>query len=52
MAFLKVCIPSCFDGFARMDNAMNPKKPIAIPLFLAGTGVAYNEAKRVTGLEG
>ena len=32
MAFLKVCIPSCFDGFARMDNAMNPKKPIAIPL--------------------
>ena len=35
-----------------MDNAMNPQKPIAIPLaksilvppFLAGTGVAYNEA--------
>ena len=32
MAFLKGCIPSCFDGFARMDNAMNPKKALAIPL--------------------
>ena len=26
-------------------------KPLAIP-FLAGTGVAYNEAKRVTGARG
>ena len=32
MAFLKVCIPSCFDGFERMDHAMNPKKLLAIPL--------------------
>ena len=51
MAFLKVCIHGCFDGFGRMDNAMNPKKPIAYSPrttahsspFLAGTGVAYNE---------
>ena len=32
MAFLKVCIHGCFDGFGRMDHAMNPKKPLAIPL--------------------
>ena len=51
MVFLKVCIQACFDDFERMDHAMNPKKPIAIPLgrplaippciFLVGTGVAY-----------
>ena len=37
---LKVCIPGCFDGFERMDHAMetqtssrNPfTKPLAIPL--------------------
>ena len=51
-ALLMVCIPSCFDGFGRMDRAMNPKnlsrkslaKPILVPPFLAGTGVAYNDA--------
>ena len=32
MAFLKVCIHGYSDSFGRMDNAMNPKKPIAIPL--------------------
>ncbi len=32
MVFLKICIPGYSDGFARMDNAMNPKKPLAIPL--------------------
>ena len=58
--FLKVCIPGCSDGFARMDNAMKIQPPIAqslgrplaiplakpltVPPFLAGTGVAYNEA--------
>ena len=29
MAFLEVCIPSCFDGFERMDHAMKPQKPLA-----------------------
>ena len=32
MAFLKVCIQGYFGGFERMDNAMNPKKPLAILL--------------------
>ncbi len=39
---------------------MNPKNlscksltnPLAIPPFLTGTGVAYNEAERVTGVRG
>ena len=52
MAFLKVCIQGCFDGFGRMDHAMKIQKPLhTIPRktsrhspFLAGTGVAYNEA--------
>ena len=42
MAFLKVCIQGGFDGFGRMDNAMNPKnlscnpliRPLAIPPYL------------------
>ncbi len=29
MAFLKVCIPGCFDGFARMDHAMKIQTPLA-----------------------
>ena len=29
MAFLKGCIPGYSDGFARMDHAMEPQKPIA-----------------------
>ena len=29
--FLTVCLPSCFDGFARMDNAMK-MRPIPRPL--------------------
>ena len=60
MAFLKVCIHNYFDGFERMDNAIEIQTPFAqIPRkiahrspFLVGTGVAYNEAKRVTGLGG
>ncbi len=32
MAFLKVCIQGYSDGFGRMDHAMNPKNPLAIPL--------------------
>ena len=28
MAFLKVCLPGCFDGFTRMDHAIEPKKPL------------------------
>ena len=43
-----------------MDNAIETQtplaqalaRPIAISPFLVGTGVAYNEAKRVTGLGG
>ena len=27
-------------------------KPLTVPSFLKGTGVAYNEAKRVTGVRG
>ena len=30
--FLTVCIPGYSDGFGRIDHAMNPKKPLAIPL--------------------
>ena len=52
MAFLKVCIHGCSDGFERMDNAIETQtplaqalaRPIAISPFLVGTGVAYNEA--------
>jgi len=60
MAFLKVCIPGCSDGFERLEHAIetqtpfgNPlTKPLAIPPFLAGTDVAYNEAERVTRVRG
>ena len=60
MAFLKVCIPGCSDGFERLEHAIETQtpsrnslaKPILVPLFLAGTGVAYNEAERVTGVRG
>ena len=47
-------IYACSDGFERMDHALETQtplaqslaRPIAIPpcIFLAGTGVAYNEA--------
>ena len=29
MAFLKVCIQGCFDGFGRMDHAIEPQTPLA-----------------------
>ena len=29
--FLTVCIPSCFDGFERMDHAIETQTPLAIP---------------------
>ena len=29
MAFLKVCLPSCFDGFERMNHAMKNQTPLA-----------------------
>ena len=52
MAFLKVCIPSCFDGFGRMDHAIetqtpsyNPlAKPLTVPPSSQAQAVAYNEA--------
>ena len=31
MAFLKVCIPSCSDGFERMDHAMETRTSLAQP---------------------
>ena len=29
MAFLKVCIQGCFDGFERMEHAIEPQTPLA-----------------------
>ena len=41
------------EGIKRLKSLINPlAKPILVPPFLTGTGVAYNEAKRVTGLGG
>ena len=45
--FLKVCIPSCSDGFERIDHALETQTPRTTSRhspFLTGTGVAYNEA--------
>ena len=52
MAFLKVCIPGCFDGFGQMDHAIetqtpsqNPlAKPLTVPPSSQAQAVAYNEA--------
>ena len=38
-------IYACSDGFARMDRAMNPKKPLAIPLARRGPGGRYEKVK-------
>ena len=55
---MMVYIKGCSDGVDRGHKAIKDPssyplaKPILVPPFLAGTGVAYNEAKRVTGVRG
>ncbi len=46
MAFLKVCIQGCFDGFGRLDHAMK-KRPIPPAPFPARKGGAHGFLERL-----
>ena len=57
--FLKVCIPSCSDGFERMDHAMNlkktsrhsPRKTAHRSPFLLGRGLGGRSPSEQPSLE-
>ena len=52
MASLNDCGTSRGSLVLGIETQTPSRNPLAIPPFLAGTGVAYNEAERVTGARG